>query len=298
MKSVFVTGAAGFVGRSVVARLAADGCAVTALSRSAAAPGAEGFRTVRGDLMIPDAWRAALRDADTVVHLAAAVGKADRAEFFRINRDGTALLLREAAAAGVRRFIFTSSIAAAYKDTKYYHYAHSKQAAEAVVRGEAVPWIIVRPTLVLGRGSAIGRRFRSLGAAPILPVFGTGRVRVQPVHVDDLAAVVAGLVRRDDLTGRTLEIGGPDIVTMEELLEKVHIAIHGRQPRSVHVPLGLLRRTLGALESISPALAPVTAGQFAAFCNDGVASDDASVLVPGRTFRDVAAMIAEMVADV
>jgi uncharacterized protein YbjT (DUF2867 family) len=298
MTTVFVTGASGFVGRRVVSHLVANGCTVLALSRSGDAPAGEGIRCIRGDLMVADTWRAALQEADAVVHLAAAVGKASRAEFFRVNRDGTALLLREAGRAGIRRFVFTSSIAAAYADTKYYHYAHAKQAAEGIVRGGDVPWIIVRPTIVLGRGSAIGRRFRSLGAAPVLPVFGTGRVRVQPVDVDDLAIVLAELVNREDLTGRTLEIGGPDVVTMEELLAAVHVAIHGRRGKTLHVPLGALRSVLGTLERVSPALAPVTAGQFAAFCNDGVASNDALAIVPGHTFKDLAAMIGELVADV
>jgi uncharacterized protein YbjT (DUF2867 family) len=296
MSRLFLTGASGFIGRHLVPQLLGAHDSVSALAHDSPVE-TPGVNVVRGRLLEPATWRSALDGIDTIVHLAAAVGKADRATFFRINTDGTKLLLDEAEKAGVRRFLFISSIAAGYTDTAFYHYAHSKQAAEEAVRSSSLASLIIRPTIVLGRGSSIGQRFRSLGAAPIVPVFGDGRARIQPVHVDDLAAIIVSRLSGDAFGGRTVEAGGPDTLTMEEMLRRIHRSIHAKDARVVHLPVGMMRGLLGRLETISPALAPVTAGQLAAFCNDGTAADDPASLAPGHPFVPVDRMIAEIAAD-
>lgn len=297
MKTLFITGASGFVGRPFSSAAARAGWAVTALARRSMDGSDSGVHWIRADLSDVKAWREALAGASAVVHLAAAVGRTSRSEFMRTNVDATRTLLGACAEAGVARFLFVSSIAAGFQDKAHYHYAISKQLAEAEVSASGLETLIVRPTIILGPGSSIGRRFRTLGSAPVVAVFGSGHVRVQPVHVDDVVAVLLGLVEQGRFDGSTIELGGPDVVSIEELLRRIHHVARGREPRVLHLPVDLIRGALGALERVSTALTPVTAGQFATFCNDGVASNDPHALAPGHVFVGLDAMIQEMVGD-
>jgi len=294
MPALFVTGAGGFVGRRFI-ELAADrtDLRVTALVRNTLPdPMPEGVRFVSADLL-NEAWPPVLDGIDTVVHLAALTGKAPAAAFRRVNVTGTTRLLDACRAAGVRRFLFVSSIAAKFADTRY-PYADSKRDAEAAVRASGMRTVIVRPTIILGPGSPIGERFRTLGTAPIVPVFGDGRALIQPVHVDDLARVMLALIERDRFDGETLEVGGPDVIMIEEFLRRVHRLARGFEARTLHVPVAPLRAFLSLLEKVSIALVPFTAGQLASFSNDGVAVDaGVSGLVPDM--HSVDAMIADLV---
>ena len=170
---VLVTGANGFVGRAVVARLAADGVAVRAAVRRTGAPFPPNVRIVAGtDLDHLAEWRDALQGVSAVVHCAARVHRladddADPlAAFRRANRDATAALAEAAAAAGVARFVFLSSIgvhgaetfgrpfAAADAPAPCSPYAISKHEAEnelariGAERGLEV--VVLRPPLVYG----------------------------------------------------------------------------------------------------------------------------------------------------
>ena len=294
MPALFVTGAGGFVGRRFIDLAAGrTDLRVTALVRNTLpdpAPAAVDF--VRADLLDP-AGLPALDGIDTVVHLAALTGKAPAAAFRRVNVEATTRLLEACRRAGVRRFLFVSSIAAKFTDT-HYPYADSKRDAEAAVRASGLRTVIVQPTIILGPGSPIGERFRTLATAPVVPVFGHGRALIQPIHVDDLARVLLALIERDRFDGETLEVGGPDIIPIEEFLRRVHRSVRGSEPRTLHIPVVPLRALLSLLEKVSIALVPFTAGQLASFSNDGVAVD-AGVSGLVRDMRSVDEMIADLV---
>ena len=75
---------------------------------------------------------------------------------------------------------------------------------------------------------------------PVTPIVGSGRQRIQPIWADDVAAYFAEAVERDDVTGRTFEVGGPDAVSWNEFWERLKRARGMRRP-SIHVPVGLMR---------------------------------------------------------
>jgi hypothetical protein len=96
---------------------------------------------------------------------------------------------------------------------------------------------------------------------------------VQPVDVEDVAQALAGLAHEPDAAGAVIEVGGPSVVTMNELLAKLRANLGlGDAPRLVHLPLGLIRPLLAALEGPLLSVLPITAGQLASFANDGVAA--------------------------
>jgi len=273
MGPLLLTGGGGFVGRALIARLASAGApAVRLLSRGGATLDSSrlpsGWRVIQGDLEAIDRWAEALAGVETVVHLAALTGKAGRAAHQGVNLEATERLLEAARHAGVARFLFVSTIAAGYPDRSHYHYANAKAAAEAIVTAAAgIETIVVRPTMVFGAGSPVQANLARLARLPIPVTFGADRA-VQPIHVDDLAELLAALLERKHWGNRTIEAGGPDLTTMDRLQDRLRQAA-GLPIRSrLRVPIKPVRALLALLEPVALGLLPFSAGQLTAFAND------------------------------
>lgn len=272
---LFLTGASGFIGARLAARLREAGHQVVGLSRSArpAIPGAGSgsFRWVEAELLRPDTYRDALASADTVLHLAAATGRASRSEHFKVNLEGTRCLLEACRELGVPRFLFCSTIAVKYPDRRRYYYAQAKATAEQAVRESGLEHVIVRPTIVVGSGSPVLEGLRKLAELPIIPVFGPGDASVQPVFVDDLVDLIVAITERGAFDGQVMEFGGPEILSIEAFIQAIRRRVRGRAGRPLHVPLPLLLPTLAALETVAYRFLPITFGQLSAFRFDGTA---------------------------
>jgi nucleoside-diphosphate-sugar epimerase len=275
--SLLLTGASGFVGQRVLRLLTQSSHPeVRLLLRDPSpfgTPGAlpPGWRTVRGTLERPEDWAAQLDGVDTVVHLAAATGKVRRKAQFDVTLEGTRRLLQLARDAGARRFLFVSSIAVCYRDRPHYHYAEAKAAAEAEVSRAGLDGLIVRPTLVLGPGSPLLASLRRLALLPIPLLFGKGTQPVQPIHVDDLAALLLAALQLSHWGGQVIPAGGPERLSVADLMQRIRAAARRDQRRFLHLPLGPTRALLAALEPLLFPVLPFTAGQLAFFANPTVA---------------------------
>jgi NADH dehydrogenase len=293
-RAVFVTGGAGFVGRRLLAALRAAGRPVVVLDRSGSLSGlVDGVQIVRGNLLEPEAYRDALRSCDTVLHLAAATGRASAQDHVLSNLRGTEVLLEASEHAGVTSFLFVSSIAATFPDLRDYHYAQAKRRAEDAVRRSSMRSVILRPTMILGPGAPLLKPLEKLALLPWIVIPGNGQVRVQPIHVDDVVRAIMAVVRENRFDGETHEIGGPDVVTIEELLHRLRRDRTGRDGRVLHLPLGLLRPPLRLAEAAGLGrLLPVSAGQLWSFRWDGVAADNRLQAAMGSGRLDLDTMIA------
>ena len=275
MAPMFLTGASGFVGRSLLRHLGETETEVTVLTRSPdalqrAVPRAEGWQYLAGDITQPSTYAKTLASADTVLHLAAVTGKAPSRDYARVIHEGTRRLVSACENSGVSRFIFVSTIAAGFPDRRYYPYADAKAQAEEVVRNSRLHWLIVRPTMVFGEGSPVLKVLAALADAPVGLIPGTGSGMAQPIDRDDLAQILSHLA--GEAPGReVIEVGGPDRLTFLDLMRRIRIELRGRPGPMVHLPLELMRRVLAALEPALLPVLPLTAGQLAPFANDGVA---------------------------
>ena len=290
---LFVTGASGFVGRRVLRLLASSGQVDARLlvrnpARLAGTLLPQGARVVHGDLSSASSWRPALEGVETVLHLASSTGKVRRRDHFDAIVGGTERLLDAARGAGVRRFLFVSSIAAGFEHRRYYHYAEAKLAAEALVRASSFDWLIVRPTMVLGPDSPVLSGLRAVATLPLPLMFGSGDEPVEPIAVDDLAAILVATLAVNPWGGRTISIGGPERVTVEELIGRIRDS--AMAARFTHIAIAPVRELLGILEPLFFPLLPMLAGQLATFANPSVgASDDftARLPVPGTRIADM-----------
>jgi NADH dehydrogenase len=303
MRALFITGGTGFIGRRLLGAIdAAEYRAVTCLSRSGQTSAergtaALGIQIVRGDLRNPDSYTSHLAGCDTVLHLAAATGRTSREDAFSINANGTRALVQECRRHGVRDFLLVSTIAVKYPNTHHYAYARAKQEAETAVRESGLRHVIVRPTIVLGPEAPIWHNILGLARRRRIVMPGQGRVRVQPIFVDDLVAGMITVVRQDLFQGGIYELGGPDVTSFEELLRRVHRLWTGREPAVMHLPLLPIIAGLSALEPVLGRRLPVTAGQLFAFRYDSTADPARALPCDGPRGLALDDMIQRCLAD-
>lgn len=298
---IFLTGATGVVGRALLQRLAGDKRSagkgmptVLALSRNVSAFPEPGVKAVHGRLSEPDGWRGALEGVTEVIHMAALTGKAKASEFERVNVEGTRTLIEECRCAGVRRFLFVSSIAAKYPELEAYPYGRSKREAERVVRESGLEWAIVRPTIVMSRRAKIWHTLEGLAGLPLVPLFGTGQVRIQPIHADDLAECLQTWLEERAYDRGEYDLGGPEVLTFRDFLARIHRRKRGRQARFLRLPGKSAIALLTPVERLLLPVLPMTAGQFYAFVYDSTAQPNPLAQLHRAKQRDVDAILDDL----
>ena len=277
--NVLVTGGTGFVGPHVVRAIVDAGHDVRALvrDRKGGAPvAALGAELVEGDMTDAASLRIASQGIDAVVHLVAIrQGRPD--QFERIMVRGTQDLLAAAKEAGASRFVHMSALGTSEQTRNLVPYYGAKWQQEQDVRASGLDYVIFRPSFVFGRDGGILSTFRKIAKlAPVTPVIGSGRERIQPIWVDDVAAYFAAALDKPDATNRAFELGGPDVVTWNEFWERLKRALGIRRP-TVHVPIGLMRINALVTERL-PGDIPLTRDLLKMLeYGDNVVSDTAAV---------------------
>jgi uncharacterized protein YbjT (DUF2867 family) len=240
---ILVTGGSGFVGGHVVHALRAHERDVRCLVRDPAKAdrlASWGVELVPGDMTDADSLRRAVEGCDRVVHLVA-IRQGKEELFQRIMIDGTRDLVEAAKDAGVGRFVLMSALGTG-EDTKgLVPYYRAKWEMEQAVKASGLEHVIFRPSFVFGRDGGILPTFKKLAKlAPVTPIVGSGKQRIQPIWVDDVGAYFAESIDKPEAANRTFELGGPDAVTWDELWTRLKRVLGLRRP-SVHVPIGLMK---------------------------------------------------------
>jgi NADH dehydrogenase len=244
-RRVFVTGGTGFVGRAVIQALRAEGYAVRVLVRRGSERDLRGLgaiERVEGDVMARQSLDSGMAGCDTVVHLVGIIREhpAIGATFERVHAQATINVLEASRAVGARRYVHMSALGTRAGARSRYH--QTKWAAEEAVRANPLPWTIFRPSIIYGRGDAfITMLADMIQRLPAVPVIGSGQQRLQPVPVAHVAQAFALTLAMDSTVKQTYEIGGPEPLTMVELLDRVAAALGRRRPLKLHIPLGVVR---------------------------------------------------------
>jgi uncharacterized protein YbjT (DUF2867 family) len=244
-RRVFLTGATGFVGHAAIRALRAHGYAVRCLVRRGSEldlRGLEAIERVEGDVLSPAALERDMEGCDTVVHLVGIIREepATLSTFERIHTQGTINVLEAAATTGVRRYVHMSALGVRPGARARYH--RSKWAAEEAVRASPIPWTIFRPSIIYGRGDQFVNMLAGLiRRYPVVPVIGSGQQRLQPVPVEHVAEAFARAVELPASVKHTYDVGGPDAVTMVQLLDLIGAALGRSRVRKAHAPIGLVR---------------------------------------------------------
>jgi UDP-glucose 4-epimerase len=252
---IALTGATGFIGRHLLRELPRRGYRVQVLLRrpSELPEGASG--AIIGDLAAPQNMAAALRGVDAVVHsagLAHAMSGHPEDDYRVLNTEATVGLARAAERAGVKRFVFLSSIRAQsgpVSETVLTEdlpaqptdpYGRSKLAAEEGLATLAIDWVALRPVLVYGPGvkgnmAALLR----LAQAPVPLPLGGLSARRSLLAVDNLAAAVDTVLSAPGPLRRPLIVADEEALTVPEMVAALRAGL-GRAPALIRVPAGLI----------------------------------------------------------
>ena len=273
-----VFGGAGFIGRYIVKRLAARGFVVRVAGRDperalALKPmGVPGqIVPVRASVTDPRAVAAAVAGASVVVNCVGILFESAGARFAAVQGEAPGIVGRAAAEAAVARVIHLSAIGADASSPSVY--ARTKAAGEASLRAAFPAATILRPSIVFGPEDGFFNRFGAMARLlPVLPVYGGGRTRFQPVYVGDVADAVIAVLDRPESAGRTYELGGPRVYTFRELIEYI-LAETGRRRLILDLPF-----SVGALQARLFELLPrppLTRDQLLLLQRDNVVSEGA-----------------------
>jgi NADH dehydrogenase len=248
---VGLTGATGFVGRSVLARLLEGGYSVNVLARNpekALGLKATGVEIFKGDVTLPASIDPEFfRDLDFLIHLVGIIRESGRQTFELVHFEGTRNIVDLAKEAGIKKYVHMSGLGTRPDARSRYH--KTKWKAEEYVRSSGLTHTIFRPSVIFGKsGEFIDTLVKLISYSPIVPAIKSGKL--QPVHVRDVAECFVRALDAEETNGRTIPIVGPEQLTLREIIERVCEVMGKRRlivsvpPDFIYIPTLLLQSVL------------------------------------------------------
>jgi uncharacterized protein YbjT (DUF2867 family) len=255
---VFVTGASGFVGSSVISEVLERGNGVRALVHHRR-PTTDGrVEVVEGDISDPAKLERAIRGCDTVIHLVGIIfeKRSQGATFESVHVQGTRNVVDATRRAGVKRYIHMSALGTRPDAVSRYH--KTKFAAEEYVRNSGLAWTIFRPSLIHGPEGEFMQmeiNWAKKKAPPFLfmPYFGAGAMglggagKVQPIYVKDVARAFAGSLTNAKTIGEVYLIGGAQQLTWSQMHQIAAEAVTGKRRWVMPIPAWYAKLLTGIL---------------------------------------------------
>jgi NADH dehydrogenase len=256
-KMIAITGASGYLGSHLTRRLAQQGQSCKAFVRNRERAEKEerlkglSVEWVEADVTNPANLLSALKDVDTVIHtVAIAIEKGDRT-YEKINFQGTVNVVEAAKSNGVKRFINVSQLGA---DAGLpYRFLASKGKAQDFVASSGMQWTAFLPSVIWGPEDEFANTFaRLVPLTPLIfPIVGDQNSQFQPIWVEDVVTACIASIDNPDTIGEKYELGGPEILTLEEIERRTLQAI-GASRKMVHVPLSILKIAVTIMEKLLP----------------------------------------------
>jgi len=275
---VTVFGGSGFLGRSVVRALAKREYRIRVAVRRPELAGhlqplgrVGQVHAVQANLRYPGSVEAAMRGSHAAINLVGILAESGAQTFDAVQGAGAGTVAKAAAAAGAA-LVHVSAIGA--DENSPSRYARAKAAGEKAVLAAVPSATILRPSVVFGPEDQFTNRFAALARmSPMLPLIGGGLTKLQPVYVGDVATAVADAVDGKTKQGATYELGGPEVLTMRQIMAFILATIE-RDRMLVSLPFGLARLQALFLQ-FAPGPFKLTPDQVALLRSDNVVSDAA-----------------------
>ena len=268
---ILVTGAAGFSGSRIIARLIQQGARPRAMVRSQESAKRrlppQGYEIVYADTTRPETLRPALAGIETVIHCAFLT--ADRkpgpgVTYFETNTTGTRNLVAAAREVGVKRIVTLGGLGT--RQGKRGSYMETRFLADQAVKNSGLDWAILGPSIQFGAGAAFFRGLADLiTSTPLVtPVIGSGNLRFQPVWVEDVVTCLLAMVNEPGkYEGQFIEIGGPEIYTYNEILDMLMEALGKRRLKAPGPkPIAKLAATAMSAVLANPPITPAAIELF------------------------------------
>ncbi|MBC8019511.1 MAG: NAD(P)H-binding protein [Verrucomicrobia bacterium] len=232
--SILITGATGFIGRRLTQRLLDDGFSVRCMVRRTSSAMPDGAEIIQGDLLEPGTLGQTLAGIDTAYYLVHSMS-GGRAGFERRDREAAENFVAAANRANVRRVIYLGGLGETGDDLS--EHLKSRLAVADILKKGTFSTTFLRAAVIIGSGGASFEMIRAL--VKHLPVMITPSwvmTRCQPIDVGDVIDYLAGCLIDERTSGRTFDIGGPEVLTYREMMERL-ARIQGKKLYILPVPV-------------------------------------------------------------
>jgi NADH dehydrogenase len=276
---ILITGATGYIGQHLVARLVEQGvqprCLVRDIQKASSIFPVDKVELVQGATTAPTMLVAAVQGIDTIVH--AAFMTADKKEspenrYEETNVRGTANVIDAAKKAGVQRIIEISGLGT--KPDKPGSYMQGRYLAEQILIKSGLDWTIIRPSVLFGKGAPFITGLTDLlRTSPVVPLIGGGKTLFQPILVDDVVSVIIKVLDEPERTGKKMyTFGGPEYYSFSQVFDELLQATHQHKPK-VYAPTPFVGIGAVVMESVL-SKPPLTKAAMALFSFDNTTDLD------------------------
>ncbi len=272
---ITIIGGSGFVGRHLVQKLAAQdyrlriGVRRPDLAGHLQPLGGVGqIMPVQANVRFPASLASACQGADIVINLTGVLNSSGAQSFEAVHEFGAGAVAKAAKAAGAKKLVHMSAIGA--DDNSPAAYGRSKAAGENNAKEAFDGVTIIRPSIVFGPEDGFFNKFAEMARfSMVLPLIGGGKTKFQPVFVGDIALAIAEIVRGDKFSGKTIELGGPQVFSFRELMEFI---LKGTERKRLLLPIPwFAARAMGSVLGMLP-FSLLTRDQVALLGTDNVVS--------------------------
>ena len=275
---ILVTGGSGYVGSNIVKKLVGDGKPVRVLVRDRLYAEQEerlqGLEVdwAEGDVTRPDTLPPALEGVTSIVHTIAIAIEKGRGTYESVNAQGTLNLIKAAEAAQISRLINISQLGA---DAELpYRFLASKGLAQEYVASSTLEWTAFRPSVIWGPEDEFANSFaRLVPFSPLIYPIVDRNARFQPIWVEDVATSVRKAIDDPTTINQEYELGGPEILTLEEIERRTLEAVAARR-KLIHVPRWGIEAIVALMEALLPN-PPVTSSLLELLAVNNVTQDNA-----------------------
>lgn len=251
---ILVAGATGYVGELLSRSLLADGGSMARRRERASDLAAAGAEVVEADVLEPETLAPALAGVDVAYYLVHSMGRGGSGDFAELDRRAAGNFGRAAREAGMQRIVYVGGLGSS--SSKHLRSRH--ETAE-VLASAGVPLTYFRAAAVLGAGSESFRTIYYLvKRLPFMLAPSWTENRTQPIAIDDVLAYLGAAATLEAASGRTIEIGGPEVTTYAGMMDDMAVALGIRPRPRLSVPVlspGLSSRRLGLVTPVDTGVA-------------------------------------------
>ena len=281
---IVVFGGTGFIGRVLCQELSSDNREIISVGKRkngheftegwgfTRIPSTRGILHRQGDIEDYEFVEECLTGADMVYNLVALSPlyqpRGGNKKHDGVHRKGTENIVSAAKKCGVKKLIQMSAVGASSNAETAY--LRAKGDAEKIVKKSGIDWCIFRPSVVFGEGGEFISFIKKIAPPYITPLPGGGKMRFDPIWVNDLVKIIVGITEGDFESGQILEIGGPEIMSMAEITKAIH-ASKGRSCLIVPIPMVMQKYLMAIAEVIPSILLPFGNDQYKSLKLDPVA---------------------------